>query len=223
MTDTPVLISHNLCPYVQRAAIALMEKGVEFSRRNVDLSNKPQWFLDLSPLGKTPVLQVRAGVVFESAVILEYLEETQPKPLLPNGAFKRAQARAWMEFGSSILNDIAGLYNAADHPAFDAKITVLDAKFQRLEDKLTNTPFFAGHDFGLVDAVFGPIFRYFDVFDDIGVADILSSKTKVTAWRKNLSARPSVRAAVDDNYPDLLKAFLLNRASNISGLLGAEA
>src|SRR6478735_961183 len=52
------LISHKLCPYVQRAVIALTEKGVAFERIDVDLANKPEWFLRVSPLGKTPVLQV---------------------------------------------------------------------------------------------------------------------------------------------------------------------
>lgn len=216
MTDEPVLISHTLCPFVQRAAIALMEKDVPFSRRNVDLANKPKWFLDLSPLGKTPLLQVKAGVVFESAVILEYLEETQPKPLLPDDPFERADARSWMEFGSAVLNDIAGLYNAPDKPAFDAKLNALDTKFQRLETRLTGSLFFGGPDFGLVDAVFGPIFRYFDVFDTLGLTDILSDKPKIATWRQALAARPSVRAAVDKDYPELLKTFLRERNSYMS-------
>ena len=50
------LISHKLCPYVQRAVIALSEKGVAFERIDIDLANKPDWFLAISPLGKTPVL-----------------------------------------------------------------------------------------------------------------------------------------------------------------------
>ena len=73
------LISHKLCPYVQRAVIALTEKGVAFERVDIDLANKPEWFLGISPLGKTPVLLVGDVPIFESAVILEYLEETQPK------------------------------------------------------------------------------------------------------------------------------------------------
>ena len=70
------LISHDLCPYVQRAAISLSEKGVNFERTYIDLANKPDWFLAISPLGKTPVLLADDVPIFESAVILEYLEET---------------------------------------------------------------------------------------------------------------------------------------------------
>lgn len=104
------LVSHHLCPYVQRAAIALAEKGVLFERVHVDLSDKPEWFRALSPLGKVPLLKVaqngRDAVIFESAVILEYLEETQMRPLHPADPLERARHRAWIEFGSQILNGV---------------------------------------------------------------------------------------------------------------------
>ncbi len=59
------LISHKLCPYVQRAVISLTEKGTAFERIDVDLANKPDWFLAISPLGRTPVLQVGDTAIFE--------------------------------------------------------------------------------------------------------------------------------------------------------------
>ena len=77
------LISHHLCPYVQRASIALDEKGVAFERTNVDLSAKPDWFRAISPLGKVPLLRVDGEVLFESAAICEYLDETATPALHP--------------------------------------------------------------------------------------------------------------------------------------------
>src|SRR5712671_3300230 len=122
------LVSHKLCPYAQRAVIALSEKNVPFTRRDVDLADKPDWFKAVSPLGKTPVLLAGDSAIFESAVILEYLEDTQSPPLHPADPLARAEHRAWIEFGSAILNDIAGLYNAADEAAFSAKVAALRAK-----------------------------------------------------------------------------------------------
>jgi glutathione S-transferase len=217
------LISHKLCPYVQRAVIALTEKGVGFERIDVDLANKPDWFLAISPLGKTPVLQVGDAAIFESAVILEYLEETQPKPLHPADPLRRAEHRSWIEFGSAVLNDIAGLYVAADEAAFRAKATQLEQRFARLEDRLTAAPWFDGENFSLVDAVFGPVFRYFDVFDQIGDFGILAGKPKLARWRKSLSDRPSVRNAVRAEYPALLRDFLKRRNSFISQLQAQAA
>ncbi len=213
------LISHELCPYVQRAAIALDEKGMTYERVYVDLANKPDWFSELSPLGKTPVLKVGETPIFESAVILEYLEDTGPNPLHPRDPLRRAQHRAWIEFGSAILNDIAGFYGAPDAASFEAKQAALRSKFERVEKELSGGPFFEGEAFSLVDAVYGPIFRYFDVFDEIRDFGILDGLSKCRTWRDELSRRKSVAQAVKADYPDRLRAFLKARRSYLSTLM----
>jgi len=209
--DELVLVSHVLCPYVQRVAIALHEKGAAFRRVDVDLANKPGWFVAISPLGKTPLLQVDGGVIFESAVILEYLEETIAPPLHPATPLQRADHRGWIEFASSVLNDIAGLYNAADPAAFAAKRVALRAKFERLEDRLVGAAFFDGPDFSCVDAAFAPVFRYWDVFDEIAAFGSFDGLGKVQAWRATLAQRASVRLAAAPDYAQRLHAFLRAR------------
>ena len=213
-----MLVSHRLCPYVQRAVIALTEKGVPYERIDIDLANKPDWFLKISPLGKTPVLLVGDTAIFESAVILEYLEETQATPLHPADPLVRAEHRGWIEFGSAVLNDVAGLYAAPDEAAFKAKVSQLEARFARLETRVVAAPCFDGEHFSLVDAVFAPVFRYFDVFDEIAEFGILSGKPKLARWCNSLAARPSVRAAVSTDYPALLRDFINRRNSWLSGL-----
>src|SRR3981081_2669926 len=145
------LMSHKLCPYGQRAVIALTEKGVSFERIDIDLSNKPDWFLAISPLGKTPVLQVGDGPIFETAAILEYLEETAPNPRLRCDPWGHAEHRRWLEFGSAVLNDIAGCYAAPDEATFKAKISQLEQRFARLEARVAATPWFDGENLSLVD------------------------------------------------------------------------
>jgi glutathione S-transferase len=211
------LVSHKLCPYVQRAVIALTEKDVPFERIDIDLANKPDWFLKVSPLGKTPVLLVGDHAIFESAVILEYLEETEARPLHPSDPLRRAEHRAFIEFGSAVLNDIAGLYSAPDEAAFKAKAAQLEARFARLETRIIG-PWFDGDAFSLVDAVFGPVFRYFDVFDEIGDFGILTGKPTLARWRQNLAARASVKSAVGSDYPALLRDFIERRRSHLSSL-----
>ncbi|MBI1243958.1 MAG: glutathione S-transferase family protein [Alphaproteobacteria bacterium] len=214
------LISHHLCPYVQRAVIALNEKSVPFERIDVDLADKPGWFTAISPLGRTPVLKIGDHAVFESAVILEYLEETQLNPLHPADPLARAEHRSWIEFGSSVLNDIGGFYAAANAGTFDAKARALAGKFGQLEKRLNPAgPYFDGSHFSLVDAAFGPVFRYFDVFDAIGDFGILSGKPRVADWRAALAHRPSVKIAVGPDYKARLRAFLVARKSHISRLL----
>lgn len=208
------LISHKLCPSVQRAVIGLKEKGVPFERIDIDLASKPDWFLKLSPLGKVPVLVVTTDrgevALFESNVICEYIEETQAGGTLhPPDALQRAEHRAWMEFGSAILGDLWGLETTTDAATFEIKRQALVTKFTRVEAALGVGPYFAGDAFSLVDAVFAPIFRYFDLFDELTEHGIFSDVPKVRAWRTELAQRPSVRTAVGADYPQLLRAFLV--------------
>lgn len=223
MTARLKLISHKLCPYVQRAVIALTEKGVPFERVDIDLDNKPDWFLKISPLGKTPVLVVGDKAIFESAVILEYLEETQPGPLHPNDALTRAEHRAWIEFNSTVLGDIWGLEVATDEATFAAKAKQLEGRLALLEQRLIGTPWFDGEKFSLVDAVFGPAFRYFDVIDAIGDFRVFANKPKLVQWRKTLNTRPSIGSAVSADYPALLRAFLRKKGSYLSQLEARKA
>jgi len=218
MTCSLKLISHKLCPYVQRAVIALTEKEVPFQRIDINLANKPDWFLAISPLGKTPVLQVANTAIFESAVILEYLEETQPKPLHPADPLRRAEHRGWIEFGSTVLSDIAAFYGAPDEAAFLGRAVQLEERFRKLEARVAATPWFDGGEFTLVDATFGPVFRYFDVFDGIAEFGILRGKPKLARWRRALASRSSVRAAVSVDYALLLTDFLYKRNSWLSQL-----
>ena len=214
-----ILVSHALCPYVQRAAIVLAEKGIAFERREIDLANKPEWFLRLSPLEKTPVLLAEGESIFESAVICEYLEDTALPTLHPAGALQRAKHRAWMGFGSALLANIAGFYNAPDESELQVRAGEIRTRLLQLESVLGAGPYFAGASFSIVDAVFGPVFRYFDLFDHIGDFGFWDGVPNTCAWRKALAARPSVAAAVKQEYPHLLKKFVAVRGSALSARL----
>jgi glutathione S-transferase len=225
MESKLTLVSHLLCPYVQRAVIVMNEKGVPFKRIDIDLANKPDWFLKASPLGKTPVLLVDDEPIFESAVICEYLDETVGKAMHPADALERAKHRAWIEFASATLNGIAAMYSAADDAQLNDKAKALAERFEQLEATLASRrhsgPFFAGAHFCIVDAAFAPVFRYFDVFDQIEDFGVFANIPLVNKWRDALHQRESVQQAVRGDYNELLRDFLIRRKSAISRLISA--
>ncbi len=212
------LISHSLCPYVQRAVIVLAEKNVEFKRTDIDLGNKPDWFLELSPLGRVPVLQTQGAVLFESQILVEYLDEVTSGTLHPADALEKARHRSWIEFGSETLGAIAGLYSAPDAKIFEEKRFLLIQKFQRIEGEIAGE-FFAGEIFHMVDGVWGTIFRYLDVFDKVADFELLQGSSKLGAWRKAVAARPSVIGAVYNEYNSGLLEFLRKKGSHISSMI----
>ena len=210
---TYTLVSHSLCPYVQRAAIVLAEKAIPFERVTIDLDAKPDWFTAISPTGKVPLLRVARPrgetILFESSVICEYIEESHPEVSLhPVDPLERAVHRGWMEFGSALLADIWGLETAPDGTTLERHRLAVLTKARRLETALGDGPFFAGGRFSLVDAVFAPAWRYFDTFDEIRDLGVFDDTPKVLRWRRALAHRPSVQAAVAEDYGDRLTAFL---------------
>lgn len=221
------LISHKLCPFVQRAVIVAKEKEIPFERVDIDLANKPDWFLATSPTGKVPVLEVTetdgsVHILFESSVIAEYLDEIAGQPLLPRNALARARQRAWVEIASATIGDIGKLYTAPDLPTFETAAKALRTRFEFI-DKEIAAPWFAGDRFGLVDAAFGPAFRYLDVFDWRVGTEVIERPAKVRAWVHALAKRPSVQSAVGDDYAEGLIDFVTAKKSYLGRLLEQHA
>lgn len=216
MTTNLTLVSHKLCPYVQRAAIVLIEKGIAFHRVDIDLAHKPDWFLKVSPLGKTPVLLVDGLPIFESAAICEYLEETAFPRLHPEDALERARHRGWMEFGSVVLKAISGFYSAPDQDVLLVKAAEIRGRFEQIESELQTGPYFAGEHITMVDAAFAPVFRYFDTIEQFEDFGFFTRTPRVQAWRGALAALASVKEAASPDYPASLRAFLLARKSALS-------
>ncbi|HYI42940.1 MAG TPA: glutathione S-transferase family protein [Sphingomicrobium sp.] len=221
------LISHKLCPFVQRAVIVATEKGISFERVDIDLADKPDWFLAISPTGKVPVLEVTGDngetqVLFESAVIAEYLDEISENPLLPAEPLARARQRAWVEFASATLADVGKLYSATDEPAFTEALRAVEARVSQLDRELAG-PWFAGDSFGLVDAAFAPVFRYLDVFDWRVGTELVARSPNIRTWSQALAARPSVRAAVAGDYAERLIDFVAAKKSFLGRILEKHA
>lgn len=216
------LVSHPLCPYVQRAIIVLTEQAMPFERVDIDLAAKPDWFLEISPLGKVPALMTDRAVLFESQIIAEYLDETAPQSLHPTDALDRARHRSWIEAASHALNLIARLYNAPAPEPFQAAEAELRRLLHHVDGAITG-PYFAGRRFHMVDGVWGTVFRYFDVIErEAGLASLTASPT-LARWRSTVMARPSVKAAAPSDYPELLTRFLTARQSEISRLIRNRA
>ena len=82
--------------------MVLLHKEIPFDYTEIDLANKPVWFLDVSPYGKVPVLKVNGTTLYESAIINEYLDEAYPdRRLLYEEPLKRAEQRILIDYISN--------------------------------------------------------------------------------------------------------------------------
>lgn len=201
----PELVSFKLCPFVQRSVIVLLEKGVPFDITYINLKEPPEWFQAISPLGKVPLLKVGDTVLFESAVIMEYLDEVNPPALHPADPLRKAHNRAWIEFASGLLG---GQYTLAmvakDAAAFTAQRDELRTRLTQLEQQISG-PLFNGAGFALVDAAFAPFFMRLQLLEQWHPLGLLEGLPKAREWSQQLLRRPAVRDSVVAEFAELYR------------------
>lgn len=217
------LVSFELCPYVERSRIVLLEKRAPHQVEFIDLANKPAWFLAVSPMGRVPVLLVDDRPVFESMVINELIEELHPEPsLLPGEPLARAEARGWIVFANDVV--MPASFAAMLARAGGATGGEIERPLETIRDALGKLeaqaargggPFFAGAAFTLVDAAYAPFFRRWRAAESWGPpeAQLLPGFPAVSAWAEALAAHPSVRGAEPADFGARLRRMFEERAA----------
>lgn len=196
------LVSFELCPFVQRAVIMLREKQLAFEIKYIDLQQAPEWFLAISPMGKVPLLRWNGEVLFESAVICEFLNESYPPSFHPESALQRAKHRAYVEFSSFLLGVeyAASLAKTAEN--YTKQRALLQQELAKLEPQLTADGHFDHCELCLVDVAFAPFFMRLALLDQAMTHYSLASLPKIAAWSTRLLALPSVQGSVIPKFEE---------------------
>ncbi|KAF7715154.1 Uncharacterized protein PECH_007465 [Penicillium ucsense] len=235
------------CPFVQRVWLALEEKQIPYQYIEVNPYNKPESLLTLNPRGLVPTLQCptesEPRPLYESTVILEYLEEAYPdhKPqFLPQDPYERARARIWIDYVTSRIipafhrflqyqpaegNDDSGAgKHAGLHQMRKEFLNHLKAWTTQMHSE---GPFFLGSEISLPDLVLAPWAVRLWVFDEFksggtGLPEEGQGgeDEKVWArWRKWLSAvesRESIQNTISEtkHYMPIYKRYADNTAQS---------
>ena len=193
------LISFEVCPFVQRAAILLQEQNRVYDIEYIDLRNKPEWFLAISPNGKVPVLEVDGTPLFESSVILEYLDETyEGDSILPSDPLARARDRMWISYISNIMSKAWQLQATGEESAARDLATQIRAHFDELSRQLPEGgALWGGETYTMVDVAIAPILQRLTWAETLEPSlGLFEGLLKVQAWRDTVLARPSTTASI---------------------------
>ncbi|HXJ23637.1 MAG TPA: glutathione S-transferase family protein [Polyangia bacterium] len=218
------LISHKLCPYVHRAAILLHEKGVPFTRREIDLKNKPDWFVKLSPHGKVPVLLADGVALFESSAICEFLDETHPPSSLPDDPFARAHQRAWAEGATELSQALWNLLIAPSAPELDRTAVGFAAIADRVEQAIA-AGVVAPERFERVHVYLAPSLLRFSIVEQGLRLQVLDARRwpRMDALARAIAARPSVTQTVPEDYAAALCRRIVDRGSFLAAKAARQA
>lgn len=214
------LVSFDLCPYVQRAVLALLEKGVEHTVTYIDLDQPPEWFARRSPLRKVPLLNIGDTTLFESGVILEYLDEAYPPALHPQDLLSKAHHRAWMEVGSELLGDQYRLMTAAAESDFEQACCAIEIKLERLEQQVSKGPYFSGDELRLIDLAYAPLFHRFELLEAWHALGVYEHVPRVRAWHSALLERESLGRSVKADFAQRLREYLTAQGGYAARLFG---
>ena len=198
------LFSYEACPYAQRTRMMLLEKGIDFTLTEVDLYDRPDWWNELSPHGKVPLIRHNGDIVYESRIINEYLEEVFPEPaLLPNDPMRRAKARIWIDFCDTYLlttlHKLISDRNDEEKQAENREKIAERLLFWEREGfrKMGDGPFFMGADISLVDLQFMPFVERFPCYEELWGAYISDECERLRAWIDVMKGRESHKKTVN--------------------------
>jgi glutathione S-transferase len=215
-----MLVSFKTCPWVQRAAITLREKKIDFEFRHIEPDNRPDWFLAISPHKKVPVIRIDDKVsLFESNAINEYLDETIAPRLHPEDPIERAVNRAWTDYVPTFADAVTATAYASSEADYNKAAEKIPQAFERLEKALEKQgagPFFNGAKYSLVDAAYAPFLQRYLFLDRVKKLGYLEKFPRLKAWTEVLMKRPSTHSFPEAEFEGMYRDNLKRRKMWVS-------
>ncbi|MEX0284937.1 MAG: glutathione S-transferase family protein [Paracoccaceae bacterium] len=205
------IVSFKICPFVQRVTGMLEAKSIAYHIDYIDLSNKPQWFLDISPTGQVPVLVTETGMaLFESDAIVEYIDDITPPLIADQSPEDRAIQRAWSYQASKHYLVQCSMMQSADRDTLAVRQKKQDSAFGRVEAVLGEGPYFAGDSVSNVDVAWLPLLHRAALVERHNGFDCLSDFPKVKAWQNAILGTGLAEASVPDDFDEKFGRFYLS-------------
>jgi len=208
------LLTVAFSPYGQRVETLLLEKNISYNKEQIDLGNKPNWFSDISPLGKIPVLLVDDKPLFESLAILEYIEATYTENILhPKNQFVLAWHRGWMEFSNTLLSLTFGLVFADNAQTISQKQEELKNKLALFAKQLKQQPYFNGDFFSILDITMASAMQPLLFLSENFNLNLFENLDNLLQYANNVVSRPNFIKSLPDNYSQIFENFLKRKNS----------
>ena len=206
--------------------IVLRAKDVDFEVTYINLRDKPDWFLKISPHGQVPVLSVDEQPLFESSAIAEFLDEVVPPRLHPEDPIKRARNRAWTDFVPTFSSAFGEVYYAKSKEEFDAALETSPQRIAKLETALAEErgndgPYFNGDTLSLVDAAYAPFLQRFSFVERKLNSGLLADFPLVQAWSDALLANDRVVGSVAPSFEDEFVGYMERTGAQVAPLFAA--
>ena len=220
------VVSFTICPFVQRVTALLEAKGLPYQVEYIRLSDKPQWFVELSPLGQVPLLITEAGIpLFESDAIVEYLQDRYPDVADRQDPETRARERAWSYLASKHYLTQCGAQRSADKATLDERSDKLNRAFATMEQVLAQRSqpqrFFGGDQVGRVDIAWLPLLHRAALVERHSGYDFVDGYPQLKQWQQQLLETGLADRSVAADFETAFGDFYLSEQTWL-GRLGQD-
>jgi len=204
--------------------IVLRAKDIGFEVTYINLREKPDWFLAISPHGKVPVLTVDDQPLFESNAIAEFLDEAESPRLHPEDPIRRARNRAWTDFVPEFSRTLGTVTYAQSKETLDEALAKVPATLARLEeamerDQVDDGPYFNDASLSLVDAAYAPFLQRFSLAEKLLQSGLLGAFPRMQRWADALVENECVRDSVAPEFLDKFNEGLERRGAYAATLM----
>lgn len=216
MSEKIKLVTSKLSPYGHRVEMTLIEKNIPYEKQNISLAEKPDWFVNDTPLAKVPALYVGDKALFESIAICEYLEEAFPEnPLHPQDPLTKALHRGWMEVSSGILSGTFGMIFSQNQHEFEVKKAEVMLRIAAINKYFKFVPYLEGEKFSLADACMASALKPLTFIDGKFTLGIFDLDRNAAAYTENVVARGSLHKSLSEDYEELFKDLIKRKKSHL--------
>lgn len=185
--------------------------------------------LDVSPIGKVPVLIADGVNIFESNVIVELLDSCAECSLFPDDMLEKSETRSWMYFGNDLLLAQSALFDATSENWRKA-LDKYNKRLAVLESKLGAGTYFMGDSLGAVDVAVAPLFHRLDIISRYIEYNFLSEFPKVEKWGNTLVGMEITKQATVGNFEEIYlesilrwQSYLRDKGNSLYGLQSLPA
>ncbi|GAA5980436.1 hypothetical protein JCM10908_001654 [Rhodotorula pacifica] len=208
------------CPFVQRVWLALEEKGIEYQYKEVNPYKKEPHFLKINPKGLVPALEHDNKALYESLVLLEYLDDAFPdKSLRPTDPHEAGLVRLALQQISNVVVPAFYRYVQARDP--QAQKEGGEAFVKSLQDLhkqwfLPDSTWARGEQFGWVDIALAPWVVRFDLLEKHRNFDVEQVNSTFAAWSRRVLERPSIKAttSLPEDYEKVYRRYFEDTAES---------
>ena len=196
MTEAIKVFSYRRCPFAMRVRIALHEKEIPFEIKEEDLKNFSEELRRLHPEVKVPLLVHGKRIIYESAIITEYIDELMPdkNPLMPKTAGEKSEVRLWTywcnhQFKPDLDRFKYGTSRFKEEECLGAEEKV-KKHFCKIEETLRISDWLVGEFFSLADINVFPFVRQISRIQPVPA--FLNQFPRTVNWMDRIGSRPSV-------------------------------